>query len=151
MIGGNCFVRQNVISEIFPTSLYHPQIWVMNFLIIQKKLPYIVWQVCDTACWLIWRLSVCSLLFNATTPPLLKELFQWPTLHKAVTLSSLTHHEGAQWLSARVLDLRSSGCELSLTGVTAMCPWARDINSCLVLVQPRKTHPDITEKLLTGT
>ena len=24
-------------------------------------------------------------------------------------------------------------------------------NPCLVLVQPRKTRPDITEKLLTGT
>ena len=39
---------------------------------------------------------------------------------------------------------------LSLTGVTTFCHWARHINPCLVLVQPRKTHPDITEKLLTG-
>ena len=31
----------------------------------------------------------------------------------------------------------------SLTGVT----W---LNPCLVLVQPRKTRPDITVKLLTG-
>ena len=31
------------------------------------------------------------------------------------------------------------------------CPWARHINPCLVLAQPRKTRPDITEKLLTGT
>ena len=37
----------------------------------------------------------------------------------------------------------------SLTAITALCPWARPINSCLVLVQPRKTRPDITEKLLT--
>ena len=40
---------------------------------------------------------------------------------------------------------------LSLTSATALCPWTRHINPCLVLVQPRKTHPDITEKLLTGT
>ena len=40
---------------------------------------------------------------------------------------------------------------LNLTGVTAMCPRARHINPCLVLVQPRKTHPDIIEKLTTGT
>ena len=40
---------------------------------------------------------------------------------------------------------------LSLTGATALCPGARHINSCLVLVQPRKTRHDITEKLLTGT
>ena len=39
----------------------------------------------------------------------------------------------------------------SITGVTTVCPWARHINPCLVLVQPRKTCPDITEKMLTGT
>ena len=32
----------------------------------------------------------------------------------------------------------------NLTSVTALCP-------CLVLVQPRKTSADITEKPLTGT
>ena len=39
----------------------------------------------------------------------------------------------------------------SLTGVTVLCPGARLINPCLVLVQTRKTHSDITEKLLIGT
>ena len=39
---------------------------------------------------------------------------------------------------------------LSLTGVTALFPWARHINPRLVLVQPRKTHPYITEILLKG-
>ena len=39
----------------------------------------------------------------------------------------------------------------SLTGVITLCPWARHINPCSVLVQPRKTRPDITEHLLTGT
>ena len=38
----------------------------------------------------------------------------------------------------------------SLTGVTALCPSARHINPSLVLVQPRKTHPYITERLLMG-
>ena len=36
------------------------------------------------------------------------------------------------------------------TGVTALCPWARHINPSLVLVQPRKTRPFITERLLMG-
>ena len=36
----------------------------------------------------------------------------------------------------------------SLTSVTALCPWARHINPSLVLVQPRKTLPFITERLL---
>ena len=39
----------------------------------------------------------------------------------------------------------------SLTGGIVLCPRERYINTCLVLVQPRKIHPDITEKLLTGT
>ena len=38
----------------------------------------------------------------------------------------------------------------SLTGVTALCPWARHINPSLVLVQPRETPPYITERLLMG-
>ena len=43
-------------------------------------------------------------------------------------------------------DQRAVG--LSLTSVSALCPWARNINPCLVLVQPRKTRPDITEKIV---
>ena len=59
--------------------------------------------------------------------------------------------EGAQWLSGRVLDSRPRGrgiephrrhCVLSLR--------AGHINPSLVLVQPRKTRPFITERLLMG-
>ena len=39
---------------------------------------------------------------------------------------------------------------LSLTGVTALCPRASHINPSLELVQPRKAHPYITERLLMG-
>ena len=38
----------------------------------------------------------------------------------------------------------------SHTGVTALYPWARHINPSLVLVQPRKIGPFITERLLMG-
>ena len=38
----------------------------------------------------------------------------------------------------------------SLTGVTALCPWTRHIDPRLVLVQPRKTRPYITVRLLMG-
>ena len=38
----------------------------------------------------------------------------------------------------------------SLTGVTVLCSLARHIKPSLVLVQPRKTHPFITERLLMG-
>ena len=39
----------------------------------------------------------------------------------------------------------------SLNGGTALCPWARHLILCLVLIQPRKTRPDMTENVLTGT
>ena len=45
----------------------------------------------------------------------------------------------------RDLEVASS----SLTGVTALWSCKRHMNPCLVLVQPRKIRPDITEKLLT--
>ena len=38
----------------------------------------------------------------------------------------------------------------SLTGVTALCPLARHINPSLIMFQPRKTRPYITERLLMG-
>ena len=38
----------------------------------------------------------------------------------------------------------------SLTGVTALCPWAIHINPSLVLVQLRMPRPYITERLLMG-
>ena len=38
----------------------------------------------------------------------------------------------------------------SLTGVTALCPWAKHISPSLVLVQPKKTCPYMTERLLMG-
>ena len=45
-------------------------------------------------------------------------------------------------------DRRVAG--LRLTGVTALCPKDRHINFSLVLVKPRKTRPNVTERLLTG-
>ena len=54
---------------------------------------------------------------------------------------------GAQWLSSRVLDAgrgfkpQQGHCIVSLS---------KNINPSLVLVQPRKTRPFITERLLMG-
>ena len=42
-------------------------------------------------------------------------------------------------------DQRAKGLSL-----TALCPWARHINPCLVLAIPRKTCPCLTERLLMG-
>ena len=55
---------------------------------------------------------------------------------------------GAQWLSGRVIDSRPREAGSSLTGITALCHWARQVDPSLVLVQPRKTRPYISDRLL---
>ena len=58
------------------------------------------------------------------------------------------HEEcGGSVVECLTLDREVAGS--SLTGGTA-CVLEQGFILCLVLVQPRKTHPNITEKLLTG-
>ena len=56
---------------------------------------------------------------------------------------------GAQWLSGRVLDSRPKGRGFEAHPASLCCgPLARHIYPSLVLVQPRKIRPYITERLL---
>ena len=56
--------------------------------------------------------------------------------------------KGTQWLSGRVLDLRP---RVRASSASLGCgPWARPIYPSLVLVQPWKTRPCLTERLLMG-
>ena len=57
---------------------------------------------------------------------------------------------GAQWLSGRVLDSRPRGCGFEPHRGCCVVSLRKNINHSLVLVQPRKTHPFINEKLLIG-
>ena len=57
---------------------------------------------------------------------------------------------GAQWLSGRVLDLRLRGHGFKPHRRHWGVALSKNINPSLVLVQPRKTHPFITERLLMG-
>ena len=66
-------------------------------------------------------------------------------------------NKGVQWLSGRVWERSGSVVECLTrdrgaagSSFTVLCPWARHINPSLVLVQPRKTRPYITERLLMG-
>ena len=54
--------------------------------------------------------------------------------------------------SGMVLDSRSRGCGFEQSPEAVCCVLEQDTlsSSCLVLVQSRKTHPDMTKKLLTG-
>ena len=58
--------------------------------------------------------------------------------------------QGAQWLSGRVLDLRPMGRGFEPHRHHCVVSLSKNINPSLVLVQPRKTRPYITERLLMG-
>ena len=57
---------------------------------------------------------------------------------------------GGQWLSGRVLDSRPRGCGFEPHRRHCDVSLSKNINPSLVLVQPRKTRPFITERLLMG-
>ena len=55
---------------------------------------------------------------------------------------------GAQWLSGRVLDRSERGRGFEPQRRHYVVSLSKNINPSVVLVQPRKTHPFITERLL---
>ena len=57
---------------------------------------------------------------------------------------------GAQWLSGRVLDSRPRGRGFESHWRHCVVSLSKNINPSLVLVQPRKTRPFITERMLMG-
>ena len=57
---------------------------------------------------------------------------------------------GAQWLSGRVLDSRPKASGFKPHRRHCVVSLSKNINPSLVLVQPRKTRPSITERLLMG-
>ena len=58
--------------------------------------------------------------------------------------------KGAQWLSGRVLDSRLRGGGLEPHRHHCVVSLSKNINPSLVMVQPRKTRPFITERMLVG-
>ena len=57
---------------------------------------------------------------------------------------------GAQWLSGRVLDSRPKGHRFQPHWCHCVVVFEQDIYLSLVLVQPMKARPYITERLLMG-
>ena len=62
----------------------------------------------------------------------------------------LMSYKGAQWLSGRVLDSRPRGRGFEPHRCRCVVSLSKNINPSLVLVQPRKARPLITERLLMG-
>ena len=70
--------------------------------------------------------------------------------HDLGNLNSTTTCVGAKWLSGRVLDSRPKGRGFEPRRRHCVVSLSKNINPSLVLVQPRKTRPFITERLLMG-
>ena len=59
-------------------------------------------------------------------------------------------YRGAQWLSGRVLDSRPRGSGFEPHRRHCLVSLSKIVNPSLALVQPKKTRPFITERLLMG-
>ena len=73
-----------------------------------------------------------------------------PGHHIVSNIVDTRHPVGAQWLSGRVLDSRPRGRGFEPHRLHCVVSLSKNINPSLVLVQPRKTRPFITEKMLMG-
>ena len=74
-----------------------------------------------------------------------------PQSHTTDQLMALCGRKtGAQWPSGRVLDSRPKGRGFEPYRRHCVVSLSKNINPSLVLVQPRKTRPFITERLLMG-
>ena len=112
--------------------------------------PLVSWVRCGT--WLYRFLIFAPLLTSKKL--ILKKSQQMTTkvsksssLQRVITFRLIRGRSGSV-VECLTWDRRVAGS--SFTGVTALCPSARHINPSLVLVQPMKTCPFITERLLIG-
>ena len=97
------------------------------------------------------ELVFCLLFFSQV-------MVSFPRGYKTVFMFNSTEHEISTfhkkqiWSTVVECLTRDRGATgSSLTRVTVYCPWARLNYPCSVVVQPRKTRSNITEKWLTGT
>ena len=67
-----------------------------------------------------------------------------------VSYSDYFQLQGAQWLNGRVLDSRPKGRGFEPHQRHCVVFLSKNIYPSLALVQPRKTRPFITERLLMG-
>ena len=100
---------------------------------------------CQDQCHTTADLTIPSrLTFNSTFLGKLPRISGCCILHKNNVM------KGAQWLSGKVLDSRPKGRGFEPRQRNYVVSLSKNINPSLVLVQPRKTCPYITERLLMG-
>ena len=100
-----------------------------------------------------WTWQVISLFYVPTWK------FIYTIIHSRWSLARIFMKErfkgcGVQWLNWYSIRLGIEGLlrfELHCWQTAMLCPWARHFIRCVVQVQPRKTSPNMTGKLLTET
>ena len=93
----------------------------------------------------LYRLLLIHCIYVSVTKPTCPAFSAWLN-----TGAIRSMNVGAQWLSGRVLDSRPKGRRLEPHWRHCVVSLSKNINPSLVLVQPRKTRPFITERLLMG-
>ena len=89
-----------------------------------------------------WQASKLPFTWKTSKLPFTWQVSKLPSHLTGIKLPITRLTWGVQWLSGRVLDSRPRGCGFE--------SHQSHINPSLVLVQPRKTCPFITERLLLG-
>ena len=72
---------------------------------------------------------------------------RWRKNYLRIISKLYAQFQGAKWLSGRVLDSRPRGCGFEPHRHYCVVSLSKNINPSLVLVQPKKTRPFITERL----
>ena len=93
-------------------------------------------------------MRICILVSNWSIASHIKQHF----IQQNMMLSMMSNDfsQGAQWLSGRVLDSRMRGHGFEPHRCHCVVSLSKNIYPSLVRVQPRKTCPFITERLLMG-
>ena len=115
---------------------------VVDFLFIVTPIV----GVCN--CSMFYFMSI--LLMGKRELVALLNLSSWCLVMVEQLSGSSSRCQGAQWHSGRVLDSRPRGRGYEPHRRYCVVSLNKNINPSLVLVQPRKTRPFITEKLLMG-
>ena len=93
------------------------------------------------------KLYIYVLLFDIHESPLFRKC-ESDFINKTIKCSNALLI--SEWLSGRVLDSRPNGRGFEPHRRHCVVSLSKNINPSLVLVQPRKTRPFITERLLMG-
>ena len=124
-----------------------PKLHTWPFL---KKAVALVRYMCPL--WTLYLVSSCLIFFFLGYHGQKKIKVYWQAFLSKFTytlyLQKFHRERSGSVVEWWTRDRRAAGS--SLTGVTVLCPLSKNINPSLVLVQPRKTCPFKTERLLMG-